>query len=841
MLFSVKSTVFIVVTSLLIISQSVFARKSDVSHWLNAVVLCPLLFCEEESVGGLASEPSSLVFEPGGDTLQLDFGAKDSQIFEDAYLVTPNSQGSAIWGKSNSSAGSNNRNNALNDDWVSGIGEQKLTVYLANGLWSLKINFGGERPINNLSINAQGHEFATVDSEVASYASTSIVDNVLVHDNKLVIDLLANNNQYWAIQSIEITNGKINIDTERNQFQYDAGSQFSVKESGWERLSPATWGDVYWRKAVRDQAKYWDNKILPVNRDIVQSESGADNEAVLSHRVANGIWKIEGGATGVRGRITNMRVTAENELIANNLASAPSSTQAFEGSVRVTDGILDLKFEGIDSMWGISFLKLTKLSSLPELNGSKDNYAVFKNGHAQRGRALVNRAKKDSWDKILLVNRTQVIKNTKPYDVFINLGSFNFYAQELRGPITPFAIKLVNTTFTGIALVGDSLNSYRIGENKFPFTKRKTAPIKLASGEALAFGFMTGGHDGVNASGNPIPYDVGGDDYLYSGRFSSAKIAEGLPSFIAGERSGNTNRSYSFSVDFISTEAEYLGNAENNGIRVANYKYPEQRDKTCKNHTMSELFTPTSLSRQNDRYCGHPYTLNRTYITNEQARLGDYAYMAEARTSTKQDKKKQRMEYGLRDITWKIDESDAEHYWAFSFRLDSSRFGQIQDGEWFNMLQFNQGGSGIPGKAGFHQLVKLQLFGNTDPTLVSMKANVLYGVSSETEHTYQGTPAGFDIAELKKDQWYDLILGVRIDTDGNNGFAKVWLKEADENQYRLTQHQGRMGFIGGELGAGGSYGIYKKEASRTYVIYYDEIRKGNTFESVDIRNYELRR
>lgn len=774
---------------------------------------------------------------------QLDFGSESSDVKSGAHLVTSDSTGAIKWQDSKQGLSQLTADYSSEKDWVSGVGNQSFNVYIPHGTWTVRMTLGGDQDISSFVIKTQSFKITEEAINIEANKTHELTFTV-ESDGQLQFDIESDG--YWALRSIALDNNKIAIDAKQTVFKYDLGAANSPLENGWTRLTPETWGDVFWHTGVRPFYRTW-GELSELERDVVYESNNIKGK--LSHKLPNGRWQVEGGATAVYFSIADMNVSAEGQLFAEGLSAGRDKIEKFNFEVDVTDGFLDLVFESkSDERWGISYLTLKKIADIPASSTSLPTQAIqskVATGSTKKGNEIISRSELDDWQSIMVISKEQIFTNSTPNTVFVDMDYFNFYAQQNAGAlITPFVVKFIDNATSTVVAIGDTVEGYSLGENQVRFSTRRTSPVELASGESLAFGFMAGRADGSGASGNPVPYNNGGDTIVSSGGpklKDSAKLTEWSTAFVPGSYNQELSKTYSYAVSFTPSSGRLLGNAENASLSVAPIRIVPsyssiQNTVTYFNHIVSDVTKPFYVTRENNRYGGKPYDTNIVSITTVQARQGNASFVAETIPVT--GTPKQRVEFVTIDRAhWRDDDTNTAHYYSFSFRFDSSAFGQIEKDEWFNILQFNQNGTGVPGSAIFHQVVKLNIAQGSTPSLIKLIASPTFGVSKETPDTFNGNYRTFDVEELEKDQWYDLILGIRMDVDGDNGFSKVWIKRADETEYRLKGYEGRLGYEGAPSEAHASFGIYKKAAPRNYRIYYDEIRQGPTFESVDIRNH----
>lgn len=79
---------------------------------------------------------------------------------------------------------------------------------------------------------------------------------------------------------------------------------------------------------------------------------------------------------------------------------------------------------------------------------------------------------------------------------------------------------------------------------------------------------------------------------------------------------------------------------------------------------------------------------------------------------------------------------------------------------------------------------------------------------------------------LKRDVWHDFIYHVKWSYE-SDGFVEIWI-DGDKK----CSYEGPVGYNDAE-GPYFKYGIYAGGLPETYVVYFDEYRRGNSYEEVD--------
>jgi len=150
-----------------------------------------------------------------------------------------------------------------------------------------------------------------------------------------------------------------------NQLNLDLGTSDSPVQSGWNRVSPNSHGDIWWDGSVTAADRTSGGNL---NRDFVQGES----KASLNVTLTNGVW----AGTLVMGDQTtahdNMMVWAQGQLIGNGINTVAGGQTNLSFQVDVTDGQLNLQFDdagGSDPSWLVNSLTLRWVSADTDMDG----------------------------------------------------------------------------------------------------------------------------------------------------------------------------------------------------------------------------------------------------------------------------------------------------------------------------------------------------------------------------------------------------------------------------------------------------------------------------------------
>ena len=84
--------------------------------------------------------------------------------------------------------------------------------------------------------------------------------------------------------------------------------------------------------------------------------------------------------------------------------------------------------------------------------------------------------------------------------------------------------------------------------------------------------------------------------------------------------------------------------------------------------------------------------------------------------------------------------------------------------------------------------------------------------------------------------WYDVVIGWRFATVEPNGFIYCWIKERTESTYtRYGRDNVRVGYTDRYHSSYAyNFGMYKLSEQKTYRMYFDAVKTGETFEDVRI-------
>jgi len=84
----------------------------------------------------------------------------------------------------------------------------------------------------------------------------------------------------------------------------------------------------------------------------------------------------------------------------------------------------------------------------------------------------------------------------------------------------------------------------------------------------------------------------------------------------------------------------------------------------------------------------------------------------------------------------------------------------------------------------------------------------------------------FETTHFPLGQWNDFVYQIKWSYH-RNGFVNAWL-----NGKQIINYHGPVGYDD-DIGPVFNFGIYRDETDKTYVVYFDQYRRGNSFAEVD--------
>ena len=172
----------------------------------------------------------------------------------------------------------------------------------------------------------------------------------------------------------------------------------------------------------------------------------------------------------------------------------------------------------------------------------------------------------DTWTSNLVLNETDTYTNSGTTPESIRIEDFDFFAERLADPVTPFVVQVHGDNDFTVLAIGTTRTTYSVGPNSFPFDEAGDRDLELLPGETIATGFLDAFPDGSGGgSGSVIPATFdSGDELWYSGGpqgNESASIAEGLPPTPGDRLLLGLVRSYSYAINFRRVSTGFvLGN-----------------------------------------------------------------------------------------------------------------------------------------------------------------------------------------------------------------------------------------------------------------------------------------
>ena len=161
------------------------------------------------------------------------------------------------------------------------------------------------------------------------------------------------------------------------------------------------------------------------------------------------------------------------------------------------------------------------------------------------------------WRSNLIINKTDSYTNTTDSVQQVHIDTFNFYAQKVAAPVTPFIVRVNgDNDFTVVAVgTGRTHVDYQLGRNSLGFDEGGDRIIELQPGETIAPGFLDAQADGTDSKrGAVIPYDLDGTpDQVWitggnGGGSHSGTVMEGAAPGLGNEVLPNENRSYHYNI-----------------------------------------------------------------------------------------------------------------------------------------------------------------------------------------------------------------------------------------------------------------------------------------------------
>lgn len=177
--------------------------------------------------------------------------------------------------------------------------------------------------------------------------------------------------QIWSNDTLVGGFAPTTVDLNASSYRYDFGTPSSPVESGYQSITPNTFGDISWTTSV--QALDRGASANALDRDLVYLTADG---STLRHRIANGIWEVKLRMGDNNVDRDDMTIRAEGELVNDDIDAAAGSfaTVGRSGTsdqsffVTVTDGFLDLEFHdnGGNTDWVVNSLEITAAAGTAE-------------------------------------------------------------------------------------------------------------------------------------------------------------------------------------------------------------------------------------------------------------------------------------------------------------------------------------------------------------------------------------------------------------------------------------------------------------------------------------------
>ncbi|WP_346883998.1 hypothetical protein, partial [uncultured Algibacter sp.] len=131
---------------------------------------------------------------------------------------------------------------------------------------------------DNMSVKAEG---ITIGSNINSSGTNfpEVSANVVVTDGELNIEMSddGGSDRNWAWTRLSLNrvgdlpnSNSITVDLNATKYNYDLGTSTSPVQSGWQRISDKTTGDVNWSRGVGSRDRGAKSGVNNINRDFIQ-------------------------------------------------------------------------------------------------------------------------------------------------------------------------------------------------------------------------------------------------------------------------------------------------------------------------------------------------------------------------------------------------------------------------------------------------------------------------------------------------------------------------------------------------------------------------------------------
>ncbi len=163
----------------------------------------------------------------------------------------------------------------------------------------------------------------------------------------------------------------------------------------------------------------------------------------------------------------------------------------------------------------------------------------------------------DAFNSNMVINEADTHTNLSGLPQTIIVEKFNFYATQLKDPVTPFIVKVNGDNDFTVLLIGTTRTSseYVIGDNSFSFLNGG-ANITINNNETIAIGFLDSNADGSNSGqGSVIPFDTNLPDEIWytggTGSSNSGSIVVGSEPNSGSSIYTNLFRNYHFNLEIL--------------------------------------------------------------------------------------------------------------------------------------------------------------------------------------------------------------------------------------------------------------------------------------------------
>ena len=329
-----------------------FLSLPEVQVWSNSAPLG-----ENQSVNLAASQ------------YDYDFGSPVSPVGSGYTKISPITSGDISWSGDVAARDAGNTAGVtdVNQDLVYSSTQRTLHHNIANGVWQVTVTMGEVgRAHDNMRVFAEG---ALLDGDVDS-SDGQFVDVVsgLIQVTDGVLDVtfdqMGGVDGEWVVNRLSLTKigdeHYILLDPAQTTFDYDVGTSTSPVESGYDRISDLTNGDVTWSSTVlsNDRASGGD-----VDRDFVYGSA----PVTLEHPVPAGVWDVTVRVGDMSAPRDDVSISAEGLVQIADIDTVAGQIAEYTFRVEVSDGGLSLLLEdnGGDPFWVLNQISFTKINDLP--------------------------------------------------------------------------------------------------------------------------------------------------------------------------------------------------------------------------------------------------------------------------------------------------------------------------------------------------------------------------------------------------------------------------------------------------------------------------------------------